>query len=69
MPIMLPNEQCQNTEGFRVGWYCNGKTEINLDFLGQKIMSCGGIRWTIWKFAPYIRQITMPESHHSDYVI
>jgi len=42
--------------------YLKGKT--NLDSLEQEIVSGSDISWAICKSAPFLRQITMPSSHH-----
>jgi len=41
----------------------SGKT--NLDLQEQETVSGSGISWAICKSAPRLRQITIPESHHS----
>jgi len=43
--------------------YQKGKT--NQDFLEQEIVSDNGISWAICKSAHHLRQMTMPESHHT----
>jgi len=49
----------------RVSWYQKDKTKLEL--LKQEIVSGSDISWVIRKYAPRLRQITMPASQHSGF--
>ena len=48
----------------QVSRYQKGKTN-NWILLKQETVSCSGISWAIWKFAPPSKQTTTPAPHHS----